>query len=332
MLLRDAAAHYLRAMVPAGRSPCTIRNAAGSLRELAAFMDENGAPDIQALTRESLLAYCTRLSQRPTARGTPLSVASRGEYLGAIRAFCRWLAWEGWLAGDPMLRIPPLRRRRQLPKAILEPEEVALLCSLPDLQSPPGYRDRLILEVLYSSALRRAEIANLNLGDPDTRGGYLFVRHGKNDKDRVVPVGHDICRLLEHYVAEVRPRWPGGDGSPRLFLNRFGRAMHPASVWHIVRKYVRRAGIAKPVSPHTFRHSCATHMVRAGASIRHLQELLGHSSLETTQIYTHVTISDLKQAHSRCHPREQPPPRQSENSTGGSALRFTDSEKMSGRA
>ena len=303
-MLSEAIAVYLSAMVVAGRSPCTIRNATCSLREFAAFMGQRGHHDVHDLTRDALLAYCARLSQRSTARGSPLCIASQCEYLGAIRSFCRWLVWEGRLPADPVLRIPQLRRRRRLPRSLLDPVEIALLCSLPDLRRPAGYRDRLILEILYSSALRRAEVANLSVADLDIRGGFLFIRHGKNDKDRVVPVGGAVCGLLERYIAEVRPRWPSDGQCTRVFLNRFGNAMHPGAVWHVVRKYVRQAGITKPVSTHTFRHSCATHMVRAGAPGRHLQELLGHSSLETTQIYLHLTVDDLKQAHHRFHPRE----------------------------
>lgn len=291
-----------------GRSPHTIRNARCALRELAGFMGAQRIDDIERVTQEAVLAYRGRLAQRLTARGMTLSAASQCEHLGSLRSFCRWLVAQEWLSADPMQRVPQPRRRRQLPRAILEPEEVALLCSLPDMHTAAGYRDRVILEILYSSALRRAEVANLGLDDLDTRRGYLFVRQGKNGKDRVVPVGRGVCDLIDCYVAEVRPGWRGLSQCANLFLNRFGRGMHPIAVWHIVRKYVRRAGIAKPISTHSFRHSCATHMMRAGAPIRHLQELLGHASVETTQIYTQLTINDLKDAHRRFHPREQSAP------------------------
>lgn len=305
MRLTEAIASYLHAMTLEGRSPCTIRNACCALRELAGFMAGLSIGNIERITHEAMLEYRARLAQRPTARGTPLSPASQCEHLGCLRSFCRWMVAQAWLAADPMQRVPQPRRRRQLPRAILEPEEVALLCSLPDMRTAAGYRDRVILEILYSSALRRAEVANLALDDLDTRRGYLFVRQGKNGKDRVVPVGRQVCDLINRYVAEVRPGWPRLGGGARLFLNRFGHGMHPIGVWHIVRKYVRRAAIDKPISTHSFRHSCATHMARAGAPIRHLQELLGHASVETTQIYTQLTINDLKDAHRRFHPREQ---------------------------
>lgn len=143
------------------------------------------------------------------------------------------------------------------------------------------------------------------LNDVDTAGGYLTVRNGKNGKDRAVPVGVSACALLQGFIADIRPFWPGAHEVPQVFLTRFGRGMQPAAIWHVVKKYARAAGIRKSVSTHTFRHTCATQMVRAGVPIRHLQELLGHESIETTQVYTHLAITDLKAAHQRFHPRER---------------------------
>lgn len=303
--LSEAIARYLHAMELSGRSPCTIRNARGALREFAGFMSGMQVSDLAQMGQEPLLRYREWLARRLTAKGTPLRAASQCEYLGCLRAFCRWMVEQDWLARDPMRRIPLPRRRRHLPRAILEPEEVALLCALPDMRTPVGCRDRVVLEILYSSALRRAEMANLRLADVDTRRGYLLVRHGKGDKDRVVPLGRSVGDLVEHYIAHARPGWPRAEESTHLLLNRFGDGMHPVGVWHIVHKYARRSGIDKAISTHTLRHSCATHMARAGAPIRHLQELLGHASIETTQIYTHLTITDLKAAHLRFHPGER---------------------------
>jgi integrase/recombinase XerD len=191
------------------------------------------------------------------------------------------------------------RKPQQLPKAILDEAEVARILALPDLRTASWYRDRVILEVLYSSAIRREEAAHLRLEDIDTTHGFLIVREGKNRKDGAVPIGAAVCALLQTYVAGVRADWLGAARDRHLFLNRFGQGMSPMAVWQIVRKYVRA------VSTHTFRHSCATHMLRAGAPIRHLQEMLGHASIETTQVYTRVTITDLKAVHRRFHPREQ---------------------------
>lgn len=122
-----------------------------------------------------------------------------------------------------------------------------------------------------------------------------------------MPVGANACRLLQAFITDHRPDWPGADRTERLFLTRFGRGMDPAAIWHVVKKYARAAGIRKSVSTHSFRHTCATQMARAGVPIRHLQELLGHESIETTQIYTQLAIADLKAAHRRYHPRERHP-------------------------
>lgn len=306
--LADAIGQYLHSMALSGRSPCTLRNARGVLREFADLVLGMNLPGIQALAHGPLLRYREHLAQRLTASGTPLQAASQCEYLGCLKSFCRWIVDQDWLAGDPMRRIPLPRRLRQLPRTILEPAEVALLCSLPDLGTIAGFRDRVVLEILYSSALRRAELASLRLGELDTRRGYVLVRQGKNRKDRVVPMGDAVCRLVERYVAEARPHWRGAAESPYLLLNRFGGGIQPIGIWHIVHKYARRSGIGKPISTHTLRHSCATHMARAGAPIRHLQELLGHASIETTQIYTHLTMADLKEAHMRFHPGERTTP------------------------
>lgn len=162
--------------------------------------------------------------------------------------------------------------------------------------------------MLYSTAIRRKEVADIKIEDVDTEMGYITItitiREGKGGKDRVVPLGESVCVLIDRYLLDIRPGWINAK-DPYLFLNRFGHGMHPKAIWEIVRKYSRLAGLDKPISPHTFRHSCATHMLRAGAPIRHLQEMLGHASLATTQIYTKITINDLREAHKKFHPREQ---------------------------
>jgi integrase/recombinase XerD len=225
--------------------------------------------------------------------------------LGHVRAFCRFLVREEWLLFDPSAKLTNPKRPKRLPKAILETTEVDSMTCLPDLHTLRGFRDRVMLEILYSSALRREEIANLTLNDVDTQTGYVQVRSGKGGKDRVVPVGKSVCDLIESYLKGIRPEWPNANRTDALFLNRWGNKMNPIAVWSVVKKYAKLANIQKPTSTHTFRHSCATHMVRNGAPIRHIQELLGHESLETTQIYTRVTINDLREMHQKFHPREK---------------------------
>ena len=305
MLLPNAVRRYLNAMVASDRSPHTVRGAKSALKELVAFLDSVDVSQIERIDHDALLRYREALSWRLTDKGTPLSARSQSELLGHLRAFCRWMVAQDWLVADPSKRIPNPRKPQQLPKAILDESEVQHILAQPDLHTAAGYRDRVILEVLYSSAIRREEVAHLQLDDVDTEHGFLIVREGKNRKDRAVPIGAGVCALLESYIAGVRADWIGAGKDRHLFLNRFGQGMGPNAVWHVVRKYCRAAGIDRAVSTHTFRHSCATHMLRAGAPIRHLQEMLGHASIETTQVYTRLTITDLKAVHRRFHPRER---------------------------
>lgn len=305
MRLADAVRRYLNAMTATGRSPHTVRGAKSALKELVAFLGTADVEHVEQINHDVLLRYREALSWRLTQKGTPLSPRSQSELLGHLRAFCRWMVAQDWLVADPSKRIPNPRKPQQLPKAILDEGEVQTILAQPDLHTATGYRDRVILEVLYSSAIRRAELAHIQLDDVDTGHGFLIVREGKNRKDRAVPIGANVCALLESYIAGVRADWLGADQDRHLFLNRFGQGMGPNAVWQVVRKYSRAANIDRAVSTHTFRHSCATHMLRAGAPIRHLQEMLGHASVETTQVYTRLTITDLKAVHRRYHPRER---------------------------
>lgn len=305
MRLADAARRYLNAMTATGRSPHTVRGAKSALKELVAFLGTADVDHVEQVNHDVLLRYREALSWRPTQKGTPLSPRSQSELLGHLRAFCRWMVAQDWLVADPSKRIPNPRKPQQLPKAILDEAEVQTILAQPDLHTATGYRDRVILEVLYSSAIRRAELAHIQLDDVDTGHGFLIVREGKNRKDRTVPIGANVCALLDSYIAGVRADWLGAGRDRHLFLNRFGQGMGPNAVWQVVRKYSRAANIDRAVSTHTFRHSCATHMLRAGAPIRHLQEMLGHASVETTQVYTRLTITDLKAVHRRYHPRER---------------------------
>lgn len=305
MRLTDAIRSYLNASAAEGRSPHTLGGAKYALKGLAAYLESIDVLHVEQLDADALQRYRDDLSWRRTKHGTPLLARSQAGLLGHLRSFCRWMVGQDWLVSDPSAGIPNPRRPQQLPKAIMKPVEVQSILAQPDTHTPTGFRDRVILEVLYSSGIRRQEVVRLLVADVDLEQGFLMIREGKNSKDRVVPIGPTVCELLQSYLTGIRPDWIGAKKDRHLFLNRFGHGMHPMAVWQIVRKSRAGAKIEKPVSPHTFRHSCATHMLQAGAQLRHLQELLGHASIETTQIYTRLTISDLKEAHTRYHPREK---------------------------
>lgn len=305
MRLTDAIRRYLNAQLAEGLSLHTIKGAKSVLKQVATFLQTIGLEDVTQFDSTAIARYREELAWRPTSKGTPLTTRSQLEQLGHISAFSRFLVKENWLLVNPAAGITRPRKPRRLPRAIMEPKDVELMMAQPDMRTARGYRDRAILEVLYSTALRREEIANLFITDVDCEGGYVFVREGKGAKDRVVPLGRSACDLVRAYIVGVRREWPGADRDRHLFLNRWGKGMTPNAVWHVVSRTAKKAGLEKRVSTHTFRHTCATHMVRNGAPIRQLQEMLGHASLETTQLYARVTINDLHAMHKRFHPRER---------------------------
>lgn len=308
MLLTDALRRYLNARQAEGWSHHTLDGAKYGLQGLVTFLATLDIEQVEQMDGEALQRYREHLSWKRTKRGQPLQARSQSELLSQVRSFCKWLLAQDWVIADPSAKLAnPRRSRRQLPKAVMKQDEVQRLCDQPDLQTPTGFRDRTILEVMYSSGIRRQEVVNLQIGDVDLEAGVLMVREGKFSKDRVVPIGKQAGTWLRSYLAGIRPDWPKAKRTRALFLNRFGDPMHPMAIWQIVNKAKRKAGLEKAVSPHAIRHSCATHMVQAGAPLRHIQELLGHNSIETTQIYTQLTITDLKEAHGRFHPREQQP-------------------------
>lgn len=305
MQISDAVRRYRNQLLAQGASEHTVRGAKSALKQLEEFIATMDVTEVAQLNRDVLMRYREELAWRLTPKGTPLSVNSQLNLLGHITGFGRFLVAEGWLLADPSANLPHPKKPKRLPRNIMETTDVERVLALPDMHTPQGYRDRAILEVLYSTALRREEIANLELGDVDTAGGYVYVREGKGGKDRVVPLGKSACEIVKNYLTGIRPQWPNAPKDKHLFLNRWGRGMKPNAVWAVVRKYAKAADLDKPVAPHSFRHACATHMLRNGAPIRQLQEMLGHDSLESTQIYTHVAINDLRAMHKKFHPREQ---------------------------
>ena len=310
MRLGDAVRQWLNHAALAGRSHHTLRGARSALKQFQEFLACEGIDEVGRLDAAVLLRYREDLSWRPTAKGTPLQVRSQLEMIGHVCTFCRFLVDRGWLLTDPTRELPRPRRPQRLPKAIVDLGELDQLFALPNIQTPRGYRDRVILEVLYSTALRREELANLCGDEIDLDTGFVFVREGKGNKDRVVPLGRSACDWVRSYLQGIRPEWPGlksgATADRHVFLNRWGKGLTPNAVGLIVRKYADRAAIDKHISAHLLRHACATHMLHNGAPIRQLQEMLGHASLESTQIYTRVTINDLRDMHARFHPREQP--------------------------
>lgn len=233
------------------------------------------------------------------ARG--LSASSVRRAISAVRTYIRFLMDEGVLEVDPTERLETPRAWRKLPDT-LSIDDVRSLLDSGDSEDRMYWRDRSILEVLYASGMRVSELTGLTLDALDLGEGLCTV-FGKGSKERIVPLGRSSCVALGHYLSSVRPALNRRGGERAVFLNQRGSSLSRTSVWTIVKRAAERAGIAKRVSPHTLRHSCATHLLEGGADLAIVQEVLGHADVSTTEIYTHVDREYLRTEHRRYHPR-----------------------------
>lgn len=250
-------------------------------------------PSIGEIDHLAIRGYLGDLQERQLSRSTVL------RKLSTLRSFFRYLARRGYLDTDPTSALATPKVRRKLPE-FLELSEVEALLSAPDTKTIVGLRDQAILELLYSTGMRVGELLALNLPDMDRQSALVKVR-GKGKKERILPVGRTAMTALDNYLArryELSSR-----PSQAIFLSQRGNRPDAKSIRRRIEKYARDAGIKKKITPHTLRHTFATHMLNAGADLRSVQELLGHASLSTTQIYTHVTADRLKQVYEKAHPR-----------------------------
>ncbi|MFQ5901637.1 MAG: tyrosine-type recombinase/integrase [Thermodesulfobacteriota bacterium] len=296
---------YQNHLIVLNYSHRTIKNHMLLLNRFLAYLIKGGIQDIQSVTKETIRGYQTHLYQGINSKGEPNTVSTQNKALSVVKTFFHLLCEEGFLVGDPSKDITYAREPKRLPRSILTKKEMKKLLNAPDTKTILGYRDRTILEILYSTGIRKEEINNLTLQDIDYNEGYIRVNSGKGKKDRVVPMGKIACRYLENYIKAVRPSLIRDPYNNHLFLSLRGNRLSKNMVWEIVKRYAKKARIKKTVSPHTFRHTCATLMLRNKANIRHIQEMLGHTSLTSTQVYASVSIADLKEVHTRCHPREK---------------------------
>ncbi len=304
MKIRTLIPGYLEELKVLNRSPLTIRNIRNALKQMVLFLESEGVVDLEQLNHEALALYQEELTYRLTDKGKQLSVRTREKYLCSIRGFTIYLYEKDYLAANLSKGIKLPKQPKRLPKVILDAAEIKKLLAAPNMQTNDGYRNRIILEILYDTGIRAAEMAAIKTRDLDLTNGYLTIRSGKGAKDRVVPISTRVCKLINTYLLMVRSVMLQGKDKGYLVLNRWGTKMTPTAVWAIVKRCTELSGIKKNVTTHTFRHTCATHMLKNGAPIRHIQELLGHESLESTQIYTKVTINDLKEIHAKYHPGE----------------------------
>lgn len=275
------------------------------LREIALgyfirWADERGLNHPGEVSRPVLQRYQRHLYLYRTAKGQPLAHTSQAARLSPVVAWFKWLTREGHILSNPAADLDLPRAPRQLPRVLMSIGDVEGVINRPDTGTLKGLRDRAMLEVLYSSGIRRSEMMRLKLYEVDTERGTLMVRQGKGQRDRLIPLGARACAWVHRYCLEVRPELLGCD-SDSLFLTDYGEPFGKDRLSDLVRGYMRAAGIAHGAC-HALRHAMATHMLEGGADIRYIQAMLGHTKLETTQIYTHVAIEQLKAVHALTHP------------------------------
>ena len=289
------------------------------LKRFIAWCAERGVDRVQDVTKPILERYRRHLYHYRKASGEPLSFATQQQRLLPLRAFFKWLARENHILGNPASELELPRVPRKLPAHILSHEDVEAVIAQTFVQGVMGVRDRAILETLYSTGLRRSELAQLKLYDLDLKNGTLRVRQGKGQKDRFVPLGSRAIAALKAYIEDVRPELVVGVDDGTVFVHEFGEPFEKGRLSDLVKRYLLAAGIDKPGACHLFRHAMATQMLENGADIRFIQAILGHAQLTTTEIYTHVSIVKLKEIHALTHPAERPRVRRYEADVTGDA-------------
>ena len=293
---------YLEWMREKNYSPATISSRDAYLRYFVQWCDDRSLTRPNEITKPILERYQRYLYTYRKENGEPMTIRSQHARVVPLRAFFKWLCRQNHLLYNPASELELPRLEKRLPKHILSHQEAETILNQADLSTPFGMRDRAILEVLYSTGLRRMEIANLKLHDLDSDRGTLMVRQGKGKKDRMIPIGDRAILWIEKYVEAVRPSLVGLVDDGTLFLTNLNEPFTPNRLTQLVRDYVKDSEIGKQGACHLFRHTCATLMHENGADIRFIQQLLGHADLSTTQIYTQVAIRKLKEIHTATHP------------------------------
>ena len=302
MKLKKAVTSFLQHLEVQGFSKLSVRQRRSQLNQFTRWCEERSLLTIQSVQSSHIEAYQRHLFHHRQSNGQALSRQTQHHRLVAVNTLFKWLLRESYIKKNPAEPIDLPRVEKSLPKDILTPAEVANILDTMDLSGTTGLRDRAIIELMYSTGLRRAEIVSLNVSDLDFERGLLRVRKGKGNKDRVVPVGSRAISWLEKYLEEVRPKWIVEDEEKALFLSRRGNRINVDWLSAIVKRIVDAAEVSKTGACHLFRHSMATSMLDNGADIRHIQEMLGHTDISSTQIYTRVSIAKLKEVHTQTHP------------------------------
>jgi integrase/recombinase XerD len=301
--MNEVADRFLAHLESRGYSPRTLELYRWSLGRFQRFLDEKGIESLGEVTPALLSEYQTRTVMEEGRDGRVLTAGTRLHLLTHVRQLFRYLVRHGQLLVNVTETIALPRTVKSPPKHVLNPREMRRLLLAPDVTDVLGLRDRAILEVLYATGIRVSELTQLDLPDIDLEALELHVRQGKGGRSRSVPAGGPACLWVGRYLKESRSRLEAKPTERALFLSCRGLRMDRANLARIVRTLGQKAKISFKVTPHGLRHAFATHLIQRQASLRHVQEMLGHQKIASTQIYTHLDLTDLKATHDRCHPR-----------------------------
>ena len=297
-------ADYMEHARTLGKSPVYLRTARFQLLVFLRWLAAEKIATADWLRREHLDAWLKHLVAWRTAKGLPLKPKSVNKQIESTRGFLRWLAVRGLVPASLIDALPYIREPQLLPVSVLAHGQVKKLVAKIDTTSGEGFRDRAMLELLYSTGIRAAELCGMDAADIDLDNATAIVM-GKGRKQRVVPIGRTALRLMESYLKGVRPFLVRQPGERALWLNTRGARMLYSVLLRRLHLHADRLDLPVTVTPHTFRRSCTTELIRGGANLWHVKELLGHENLDTLQHYAKLTITDLKRTHAKCHPRER---------------------------
>ncbi len=292
-ILVDQFLNYI--LIEKGLSDKTIESYSSDLTRFLEFLEKNSIRNLSETDTPIILRYLIEL------RNDGLSARSRARHLVTLRGFYRFLTHEGMIEHDPVRIIDFPKAGLRLPD-VLSIQEIKDLLSLADASKPQGARDAAMIELLYAAGLRVSELIGIKLQDVSLEAGFVRV-FGKGSKERIVPIGLYAKERIDHYIVNARSQLLKKKINHFLFITRLGKPMTRQGFWKLFKRYVLKAGINKNITPHTLRHSFASHLLEGGADLRSVQLMLGHIDISTTQIYTHVAREHLKKMHDKFHPR-----------------------------
>lgn len=294
--MQDNLQDYLNYLsVERGLSKNTLESYARDLRQYLNYLSEKKNLKITETTQATVIGYLLQLQ----AKGKATATLSRS--LAAIKSYYHFLFREDKIEKDPTINLDAPKQEKRLPR-VLAVEDVERLLEQPDLKNPAGIRDRAMLEALYATGLRVSELVSLRVGDLNLDMGYIKC-FGKGSKERIVPLGSVATKQIRLYLEHARKFLASSMNEDTLFLNHHGRRLTRQGFWKIIKKYAETINLQEEITPHTLRHSFATHLLENGADLRSVQEMLGHADISTTQIYTHLTKSKIKEVYEKTHPR-----------------------------